>query len=581
MALFSVLIIGVSLFYRSFAAKSTEHYFLGGRNLPWWLAGTSMVATTFAADTPLAVTELIAKYGIAGNWLWWNMLAGGMLVTFLFATFWRRSGVGTDLEIIEYRYSGRPARVLRVFRSLYFGLVMNILIMAWVNLAMLSLLQAFFPELGNSAYFILFFSMFIVTIYSTLSGLKGVVVTDNIQFWVAMLGCTLLAYFVLDQPEIGGLAGLKQKLPQHYFDFFPRFAGSQDGTIHGLTLGVGSFFTFIGIQWWASWYPGSEPGGGGYVAQRMLSTRSEKDSLLAVFFFQLAHYGLRPWPWIIVALASLVLYPDLSDKKLGFAYAIRDFLPVGVRGLLFVSFVFAYFSTISTQLNWGSSYLLNDFLMRVSDRKWTRKQSLRFSYGFCLLLSLLASIMTLYIDSVTQVWSILIECGAGLGLFMILRWFWWRINAQSEIVATIVPFMMIILNKFILAPIWPSWGQGPLENPIPYIVIVLVTVIAGIVTCFITAPTDRKQLILFYQNIRPLGWWKEIDSNHENKGLMFRLITWIISVVFVYSFLFSIGSFLFGTVGQRTIWFMILFLSGIMLSQLVKKILKKGPVNIA
>src|SRR5712692_1412079 len=356
--LYFVISIAIGLFYSKRAGGSMQDFFLSGRNLPWWLAGTSMVATTFSADTPLAVTELVAKNGIAGNWLWWNFVFGGMLTVFFFARLWHRAGVMTDVEFSELRYSGKPAAILRGFRALYLGLFMNCIIMGWVNVAMGSILQGMFGIPHSQVMLYVAGCMVIVAIYSAVSGLWGVAVTDMFQFVVAMAGTIILAFVVLNIPEVGGIAGLKAKLPQWRFDFFPTVGGLDSSDIaKGLALPVGAFFAYIGIQWWASWYPGAEPGGGGYVAQRMMSAKDEKHSLLATLWFTIAHYCVRPWPWILVGLASLILYPDLADKKLGYVYAMRDFLPSGLLGLLIAAFFAAYMSTISTHLNWGTSYI--------------------------------------------------------------------------------------------------------------------------------------------------------------------------------------------------------------------------------
>ncbi len=349
---FFLVIIVVGLSYTSKAGKNLTSFFLAGRNLPWHLAGISMVATTFAADTPLAVTEIIHDNGIAGNWIWWSFLAGGMLTTFFFANLWRKADVLTEVELIELRYSGKEAAVLRGFKSIYLGLFLNVVIIAWVNVALQSLLQVFFNLSPLMAFYYTALAMLFVAIYSSLSGLLGVVMTDVIQFFIAMTGC------------IGGIIGLKTQINEidpAILNFLPTIGAG--GTAQTLGLSVAAFLTYATVQWWASWYPGAEPGGGGYIAQRMMSAKSEKDAVYATLFFQIAHYCLRPWPWILVGLAAIVLYPDLDAEtaKLGYVYAMRDYLPNGFRGLLLVAFFAAYMSTISTQLNWGTSYLVNDF----------------------------------------------------------------------------------------------------------------------------------------------------------------------------------------------------------------------------
>ncbi len=439
---FVALIIGLR--YRGIGSRSLTDYFLGGRKMPWFVAGVSMVATTFAADTPLAVTELVAQNGISGNWLWWNMLLGGMLTTFFFARLWRRSGVLTEVELIELRYSGIQAAFLRGFKSVYLGLFMNVLIMGWVNLALMSILKVLFDIPDDQLLFYALGAMAITAVYSSISGLWGVAVTDVVQFVIAMTGCIILAIIVINSPEIGGISGLKSNLPPWALNFFPSISDFTPGdAATGLTITAGTFLAFIGFQWWASWYPGAEPGGGGYVAQRMMSTKNERDSVYATLLFQIAHYCLRPWPWILVGLASLVLYPELgaNEKRLGFVMAMKDFLPAGLMGLLLVAFLAAYMSTISTQLNWGASYLVNDFYLRFFEPGASQKKLIKVSRIVTFLLMIIAVFATSQMNSISGVWQFIIECGAGLGLVLILRWYWWRINAWSEITATIAPFI--------------------------------------------------------------------------------------------------------------------------------------------
>jgi Na+/proline symporter len=363
--LYFIISFSIAFYYYKRASKDTNEFFLSGRNLPWYLAGLSMVATTFAADTPIAVTELVTKNGIAGNWLWWNFAFGGMLTVFFFSKLWRRAGLVTEVEFTEFRYSGKPAKFLRAFRALYLGLIMNIIIIGWVNKAMISILIGFFGVEQTLVFFYVFGVMLFVAIYSALSGLWGVVITDAFQFFMAMAGCIILAIIVVNSPQVGGINELQNKLPHTVFDFFPSISNASDAS-GAMVLSISSFLAYVGIIWWASWYPGAEPGGGGYVVQRMLSSKNEKHSLFATLFFQVAHYALRPWPWIIVGLSTLILYPDLSSdqKGLGYIYAMRDFLPAGIKGLLIAAFFAAYMSTVATQLNWGTSYIINDFYRR-------------------------------------------------------------------------------------------------------------------------------------------------------------------------------------------------------------------------
>ena len=419
-----IFTITIALLYSKRAGKSTGDFFLSGRNLPWYLAGISMVATTFAADTPLAVTELVANNGISGNWLWWNFAFGGMLTVFFFARLWRRAGIMTEAEFAEIRYSGKPARFLRGFRALYLGLFMNVIIIGWVNKAMSSILQGMFGIDESVVMFYVFACMILVAVYSAISGLWGVVITDAFQFFIAMLGCIILAIIVINSPQVGGIAGLKSNLPGYVFDFFPTISDvpSAAGV---LAMSVFSFLAYIGIIWWASWYPGAEPGGGGYVAQRMMSAKDEKHSLFATLFFQIAHYAIRPWPWILVGLASLVLYPELTDaqKGMGFIYAMRDFLPAGLKGLLVAAFFAAYMSTIATQLNWGTSFIINDFYKRFVNTKKEESHYVLSSRIATILLMLISLVVTLFISKISGAWAFIIvrsRCWFGFNFKMVL-----------------------------------------------------------------------------------------------------------------------------------------------------------------
>jgi solute:Na+ symporter, SSS family len=533
--------IAIALIYSRRAGKSTNDFFLSGRNLPWYLAGISMVATTFAADTPLAVTELVANNGISGNWLWWNFAFGGMLTVFFFARLWRRAGIMTEAEFAEIRYSGKPARFLRGFRALYLGLFMNVIIIGWVNKAMSSILQGIFGIDESVVMFYVFACMILVAIYSAISGLWGVVITDAFQFFIAMFGCIILAIIVINLPQIGGVAGLQQKLPEYVFDFFPTISDvpSAAGT---LAMTFFSFLAYIGIIWWASWYPGGEPGGGGYVAQRMMSAKDEKHSLFATLFFQIAHYAIRPWPWILVGLASLVLYPELSDsqKGMGFIFAMRDFLPAGLKGLLVAAFFAAYMSTIATQLNWGSSYIINDFYKRFLNKEKDESHYVLSSRIATILLMLVSLVVTLFISKISGAWAFIIECGAGVGLVLILRWFWWRINAWSEISAMITPF--------IIFPILKSLG---ILFPYSLFIIVPATTLVWLVVTLLTKPTDNEVLFSFYKKIHPGGiLWKKISSQlpevESDSGFLKMFINWLIGVILVYSILFGTGKLILG-----------------------------------
>ncbi len=576
---FLILILGVGFSYARQAGQSTTHFFLGGRNLPWWIAGTSMVATTFAADTPLAVTEMVAQNGIAGNWLWWNALAGGMLTTFFFAKYWRRADILTDLELIEMRYSGPEASFLRGFRAVYFGLFMNSIIIGWVNVALMSLLEVFFDVPAASSIYYVAVAMVLVMIYSSVSGLLGVVMTDVIQFVVAMLGTIMLAILVIQSEEVGGIATLKARLPEGAIDFFPNIAGSSATSIgQGLSLGLGSFLAFTTMQWWASWYPGAEPGGGGYIAQRMMSTRSEKDAIYATLFFQIAHYCIRPWPWILVGLASTLLYPELAadEKKLGFVMAMKDFLPSGLKGLLLVAFLGAYMSTISTQLNWGASYLVNDLYQRFVQPDAGEKQLVRISRLATFLMMLVALVVTTQIGNISNAWGFIVECGAGLGLVLILRWYWWRINAWSEIVATIAPFLAYALARFYLVQFDPAWGQGIQQNPRTFFFTVGFTTIAWLLATFLTRPTHLNTLKKFYLKVEPEGAWnpvrQQLGITPPPSSLVWLLVCWLSAILLAYSVLFLTGSIIFGQWSAFVFYLLVFLGSGAVLRYAARRV---------
>ena len=417
--LYIVLTVVVGLIYKNRASKSLTDFFLSGRNLPWWIAGLSMVATTFAADTPLAVTEIVAKNGVSGNWLWWNFLIGGMLTTIFFAHLWRRAEVLTEVDLLRIRYSGKIVDWLRGFKAVYLGLFMNGLIIAWVNLALMSIIEAFFGIHGQVLLWIMLGAMLISVLYSTLSGLWGVAVTDVIQFVIAMTGVIVLAVIVVGSKQVGGIVGLEAKLPSAALSFFPKLGVSNAGKM--LSISVGAFLAYGLVQWWASWYPGAEPGGGGYIAQRMMSTKNEKHSVWATLLFQVTHYALRPWPWILVGLASIIIYPHLDAEhlRMGYVYAMRDFLPAGWKGLLLVAFLAAYMSTISTQLNFGASILTNDFLLLIIKGKFTDKQQVIMAQVMTLVLMLVALFFTSIVKTISGVWEFILQCGAGLGLVSI------------------------------------------------------------------------------------------------------------------------------------------------------------------
>ena len=551
--LYFVLSAGIGIYYSKRAGKNVNEYFLSGRNLPWWLAGTSMVATTFAADTPLAVTELVAKNGIAGNWLWWNFVFGGMLTVFFFARLWRRAQIVTDVEFVEIRYSGKPAAFLRGFRALYLGLFINAIIIGWVNLAMAAILEGMFGIPHGQVMLYIALAMMITALYSAMSGLWGVAVTDVFQFILAMAGCIVLAFVVLGLPQIGGVSGLVEKLPDWTIRFLPVIGESGGGESGVLALSISAFLTFIGVQWWASWYPGAEPGGGGYIAQRMMSAKDEKHSLLATLWFTIAHYCIRPWPWIIVGLASLVLYPELGpeEKRLGYVYAMRDYLPAGLKGVLVASFFAAYMSTVATQLNWGTSYFLNDFYRRFIVKNREEKHYITVSRLATGMMMVLALGVTFIINTISGAWTFIIEAGAGLGLVLILRWYWWRISAWSEIAAMVAPFFAYGYVKYFTN----------IQFPESLLVITAFTTVVWIAITFLTKPTDEAILKKFFERIRPGGWWKPVarlvPQVQQEKGYGILLIDWLAGIVLVYNVLFGIGKLILGNYPAAVVFFTI------------------------
>ena len=535
--------IGVSLTRRG--GRSVADYFVGGRALPWWLAGTSMVATTFAADTPLAVTELVAQYGVAGNWLWWNMVMSGILTVFFYARLWRRAGVLTDVEFTELRYGGRPAAVLRAFRAGYLALPVNLIVMGWVNLAMVEIASVALDIPRLAALLVCFF---LAAGYSVLSGLWGVVVTDLFQFGLALGGAVVLAVFAVE--AVGGISGLEAGLADVY--------GSAEAATSLLpATGVAwmpaiTFAVYLAMNWWASWYPGAEPGGGGYVAQRIFSARTERDGLLATLWFNVAHYALRPWPWILVALSTTVLYPGLENPRQGYVMAILDLLPPGLTGLLLAGLAAAYMSTISTQLNWGASYLVNDLYARFLDRGEGEAHLIRVSRAATLVLMLASLVVTYFMSSIEGAWRFLLAIGAGTGLVLILRWYWWRINAWSEIAAMVASLAVSLV-------LWFGAGLDP-DDPGQWAGIMIVTVAcstaAWVAVTFLTRPEPDEVLDGFYRRVRPGGpGWSAVSrrlgfGREEIEGGALNWTNWVAGVVAVYTALFGTGKLIFGAWGE-------------------------------
>ncbi|MCW8798511.1 MAG: Na+:solute symporter [Prosthecochloris sp.] len=555
-----ILTLLIGLYFSKKVSSNVSEFFLSGRQLPWWIAGTGMVATTFAADTPLAVTGLVAKHGIAGNWLWWTFVSGGMLTVFFFARLWRRAHILTDLEFIELRYSGPAAKFLRGFKAIYFGLFINAIIIGWVNLAMYKIVSIMIPELNPEL--VVIFCVLLTTLYSGLGGLWGVTITDTIQFVISMVGCIVLAVLAVNAPEVKAAGGLTEALPGWMFDFFPSITtGAQSGTINGaLQLTFASFAALAFVQWWASWYPGSEPGGGGYIAQRMMSAKDEKHSLLATLWFIIAHYCLRPWPWIIVGLTSIVLFPDLpaDQKEDGFVHVMQALLPPGLKGLLIAAFLAAYMSTLSTHLNWGTSYLVNDFYKRFIRPEASPAHFVVVSRILTLLVALFALYITFFVlQTITGAWEFIIQCGAGTGFVLILRWFWWRLNAWSEIVSMMTPFAVYAYLSFFT----------DITFPYSIYIIVLVTIAVTLIVTWLTPATNEDHLKKFYTITRVGGvFWKKISNQlpevQSDNGFGRLFADWAAGIILVYSILFGTGKILFGTLQEALLYLTVALLAG-------------------
>lgn len=618
--LFLMVIFGIAAYYTRFAGRDTGHFFLSGRDLPWYIAGTAMVATTFAADTPLAVTEIVAKNGIAGNWLWWNMAIGGMLTVFFFAKLWRRSGIMTDVEFIEFRYSGKEAAVLRGFRAVYLGIFMNTIVLSWVHLAMETIFHVVFP--GINAFLWVVITAGIIAIYASASGLKGTARTDSFQFLFAITGCIILAVIVIKLPQIGGAAGLKQHLSPEVLGFLPRIERvTAEGVTGGvLALTLGAFMAYVGLQWWSSWYPGADPGGGGYVAQRMMSAKDEKHSLFATLWFNIAHYTIRPWPWIIVALCALVILPreessevlqrenpllyeqvveaynrhalvssethdsdfvDFYEKyentinpRVMYPKLMVRFLPRGLLGLLVAVFLAAYMSTIASQLNWGTSYLINDFYRRFIKRSAGEKHYVLVSRIGIILMVVFSLIVTkFFLTDIRGAWLFVINASAGMGAVLILRWWWWRINAWSEISAMIAPL--------IIYPV-ATYGFG-LQPPITLYPTVLGTTIVWLIVTYLTRPVDHSVLSAFYRKVHPggIGWKliaRELPDVKSDSGFGYLFLDWICGVVLIYTSLFAIGKFI---LAEYLDGILFIFLGGIATAVIYFDLKKRGFESIS
>jgi Na+/proline symporter len=530
--LFNLLI---GFYYKKKAGSNTTEFFLSGRNVPWWLAGTSMVATTFAADTPLVVTGLVARNGIAGNWLWWNMVASGMLTVFLFSRLWRRSGMTTDIELAELRYSGKPAAFLRGFRALYLGIVMNCIILGWVNLAMVKILMLVLGLSKDEALWLVIAIIALTSFVSTLSGLWGVLVTDLFQFAIKMTMVIVLGVAAVH--AVGGIDVMKAKLGgegSSFLSFVP--------DLHSVWMPAVTFFVYIAVNWWATWYPGAEPGGGGYVAQRMFSAKDERNSLLSTLWFNIAHYALRPWPWVVVGMASVILYPHLQDPETGYVRVMIDYLPASLRGLMVAAFAAAFMSTVGTQLNWGASYLVNDFYRRFVETTKPERHYVRASQIATILLTVISAVITHYMDSIAGAWKLLIVTGAGTGAVLILRWYWWRINAWSEVSSMATAFVVSIL----LQTAFHLDSDNPVQFAYLILITVAVTTVVWLAVTFITAPENDATLVRFYRRVRPsvFGWSRvaRLAPDVRVSGdLGWNLLDWLCGCALIYGALFGIG----------------------------------------
>jgi solute:Na+ symporter, SSS family len=563
------LSLAIGLYFTRRAGEDTEQYFLGGRSIPWWLAGVSIVATTFSSDTPLLVTGITARGGIAGNWVWWAFVLSGMLTVFFFARLWRRANVMTDVEFTAIRYSGREADFLRIFRATYLGIPINAIISGSVTLGMVKILKATIGIDETVAILICFGA---TALYSTLGGFLGVLWTDFFQFILAMIGSIGLAYYSVN--AVGGISAIPEGLERTYgssasglLSFVPQ---SESAYLPLVALAV-----FLSVQWWAVWYPGAEPGGGGYVAQRMFAAKDEKSSLLATLSFNVMHYTLRPWPWILTALAAMIYYASepmmqpghpAYDPESGYVRLIVDVLPVGWRGILVAAMVAAYMSTISTQLNWGASYLVNDVYRPYLKKGASEKHYVLISRVASILIMALTGLVALKLGTVTRALDILLSIGAGTGLVLILRWYWWRINAWSEISAMIAAAVVSLTLQYGIGPGVFGLTDTPHDAQVFFayslvITTAIVTVIWLLVT-FITKPTENATLLAFYRRTRPsaAGWQPiasqapEIQSTGSN-GV--RLRQWLLGCALIYFSLFGVGRIIFGQYLQGVIFLVI------------------------
>lgn len=559
-SLFAIILL-IGIYVGRSSGKNTNQYFLSGRNMPWWLLGLSMVATTFSTDTPNLVTDIVRTNGVSGNWVWWAFLITGLLTVFIYAKLWRKSEVKTDIEFYELRYGGVPARFLRSFRAIYLGIIFNVLAMAGVTLAAIKIGEVM---LGLSPETTVIIAGLITVVFSAIGGFKGVVYTDFILFFVAMAGAFGAAYYIVGLPEIGGLEAL--------------IAHENVSDKLNILPDIGDTETFItlliiplAVQWWSSWYPGSEPGGGGYVAQRMLAAKDENHAIGATFFYNIMHYALRPWPWIVVALASLILYPDLasiqeafpnvSPDKLGedLAYsAMLTKLPSGLLGLVLASLAAAYMSTISTHLNWGASYVVNDFYAQQIKPEASEKELVNVGRVSTIILMVISALIALRLNNALQLFEFILMFGAGTGLIFILRWFWWRINAWTEISAMIASGVISILLKFTPLGEFLFSDDGVFPGYLKFPFVVLLSTIIWVIVTYATKPEKNSVLYRFYKKTQPggPGWKKIITEAQAEKVTIVEttekwsvpngIVAMLLGCVLIYSCLFAIGYFIYG-----------------------------------
>jgi len=541
----------IGLYYRKKASGSTAEFFVSGREVSWWLAGTSMVATTFAADTPLWVTGQVVRHGVAANWFWWSFLFSGMMTVFFFARLWRRAEIITDVELVELRYAGKPAAFLRGFRALYFGILINCIILGWVNLAMEKILGT---ALNVPKFWAVVICMAITAIYTSISGLWGVLWTDLIQFALKMSMVIVLACYAVR--AVGGIESMKIKLAS--VDAARNAAQGGSGSIlsfvpdlHSPWMPLLTFCVYLGVYWWAVWYPGAEPGGGGYVAQRIFCAKDEKHSLWATLWFNIAHYALRPWPWILTALAVVVLYPELSqpgaDPEVGYIRVWVDYLPPALRGLMLAAFAAAYMSTIATQLNWATSYLVNDFYRRFLVRSRDESHYVSTSKVVTLGLMVLGAAVSYIMQTVAGGWDMVVNIGAGTGAVYLLRWYWWRISAWSEVSA----MGMAAITSILVRVVKPFAGSDPEVLAKSVLATVAVTTVTWLAVTFLTPPEPQSKLLEFYRRVRPaVAGWKhiaalapEVPPTHDG---WYNLMDWLLGCLMVYMALFGIGKLLLG-----------------------------------